>query len=346
MAMKAIHLTKPGKPADVLALETIDIPKPESTDLLVKIKACSVNPIDTKIRQGGFPAPDITGFDASGIVESVGSSVKNRFKPGDEVYYAGSLGRPGTTAQYNLIDYRSAAIKPKKLDWVASACIPLVTLTAWELLEEHFNLVQDDPSGKQKEKSIIIINGAGGVGSIATQLALKVFKLGKVIVTASRSETIEHAKKMGATDVISHREPLKEQLKEKVGVEGVDYVFICYDTNAYLPVAVDIANPLARIGSIVEVSDKLESLHTMDAFMKALSFHWELMFSKGVHKVNMESQGDILKRAAELFDAGVLISLEKERDVLSVQSLVKAHEKLESGKAIGKTGLEVGEDIQ
>ncbi|KAF7195178.1 Zinc-type alcohol dehydrogenase-like protein [Pseudocercospora fuligena] len=345
MSMKAIHLTKPGKPADVLALETISKPKPEPTDLLVKIKACSVNPIDTKIRQGGFPAPDITGFDASGIVESVGSSVKG-YKEGDEVYYAGLLGRPGTTAQYHLVDYRSVAIKPKKLDWVASACIPLVTLTAWELLEEHFNLVQDDPSGKQKEKSIIIINGAGGVGSIATQLARKVFKLGKVIVTASRPETIGHAKKMGATDVISHRKPLKAQLKEKFGVDGVDYIFICYDTNAYLPVAVDIANPLARIGSIVEVSDKLESLHTMDAFMKALSFHWELMFSKGVHKVNMESQGDILKRAAELFDAGGLISLETERDVLSVQSLVKVHEKLESGKAIGKTGLEVGEDIQ
>lgn len=154
---KAIHYTKPGPAAQVLALTTISIPKVEANDLLVKLKACAVNPVDTKIRVGAFPASDVTGYDAAGIVEEVGSAVKG-FKKGDEVYYSGALGRQGSTAQYGVIDYRMAGHRPKKFDWVQSACLPLVTVTAWELLEEHFNLVQDDPSGKQKEKSIIIIS--------------------------------------------------------------------------------------------------------------------------------------------------------------------------------------------
>lgn len=344
MSIKAIHFKEPGPPSK-LELTTISKPEPKANDLLVKIKACAVNPIDTKVRQGAFPASDITGYDGAGIVEAVGSSVKG-FKAGDEVYYSGILGQPGTTAQYNLVDYRVTALKPKKLDFVAAATAPLVTVTAWELLEEHFNLQQNDPSGKQKDKSLIIINGAGGVGSVATQLARKVFKLGKVIVTASRPETIEHAQNLGATHVINHHKDLKEQLKSEVGIEGVDYVFICYDTNSYMPVAVDIANPKGKIGSIVEISEPLKGFEKPDAFMKALSFHWELMLSKGVHQYDLESQGDILKRAAELFDSGDLVSIETERYPLSVENLRKAHEKLESGKMIGKTGLEVGEDIQ
>ena len=344
MSIKAIHFKEAGPPSK-LELTSIDKPKPEPNDLLVKIKGCAVNPIDTKVRQGAFPASDVTGYDAAGIVEAVGSSVKG-FKQGDEVYYAGCLGRPGTTAQYSLVDHRISAHKPKKLDFAAAATIPLVTLTAWELLEEQFNLVQDDPSGKQKNKSLIIINGAGGVGSIATQLARKVFKLGKVIVTASRPETVKHAEKMGATHVINHHKDLKEQLKSQVGLDGVDYVFICYDTTNYLPIACDIANPKARIGSIVEVQKPLQGMEKPDSFMKALSFHWELMFSKPVFKYDEESQGDILRRAAELFDRGDLVSLETERDVLSVKSLIKAHEKLESGKSIGKIAFEVGDDIQ
>ncbi|KAI5366360.1 Putative GroES-like superfamily, alcohol dehydrogenase, alcohol dehydrogenase, zinc-binding type 1 [Septoria linicola] len=344
MSIKAIQFKEPGPPSK-LELTTIDKPKPEAGDLLVKIKACAVNPIDTKVRQGAFPASNITGYDAAGIVEAVGSAVKG-FKEGDEVYYSGALGRQGTTAQYSIVDHRIAAHKPKEVDFVTAATIPLVTLTAWEMLEEQFNLVQDDPSGKQKNKSLVIINGAGGVGSVATQLARRVFKLGKVIVTASRPETIKHAEKLGATHVINHHKDLKEQLKSEVGIDGVDYVFICYDTTSYLPKAVDIANAKARIGSIVEVQEPLKGLETPDAFMKALSFHWELMFSKAVHKHDEESQGEILRRAATLFDRGDLISIETERHVLSVRSLIEAHEKLESGKSIGKIGLEIGDDIE
>jgi zinc-binding alcohol dehydrogenase family protein len=343
--VKAIQFKKGGgKAADCLELITQDKPTPRPTDLLVKNYACAVNPVDTKIRQGAFPADQITGFDAAGIIESVGSSVTT-FQPGDAVYFSGVLGRPGSTAQYSLIDHRLAAKKPSNLDWVDAACMPLVTLTAWELLEEHFHLLPNDPSGVQHTKSILIINGAGGVGSIATQLARKVFRFKNVIVTASRPETIQHAKDMGATHVISHRESLKDQLQSKVGIDAVDYIFICYDTNAYMPHLIDICNPKAKIGSIVEIPELLQGMHTPDAFLKQISFHWEVMLSKGMYQYELESQGEILRRAAGLLEDGTLKGLCTEREELSVAALVRAHEKLESGKAIGKIGLSIGEDI-
>ncbi|KAK6378530.1 hypothetical protein LTR64_001917 [Lithohypha guttulata] len=333
-----------GKAARCLELTTRPKPDPKADDLLVNIKACAVNPVDTKIRQGAFPAADITGYDAAGIVEKVGSNV-TAFKPGDEVYYSGQLGQPGTTATYSLVNSKLAALKPKSLDFVDAAAVPLVSLTAWELFEEHFNLIEGDPQGKQAKKSILIINGAGGVGSIATQLARKVFKLERVVVTASRPETIEHAKKMGATDVISHREELKPQL-EKLGLQAVEYIMICHSTISYMDVAVDIAAPTGKIGSIVEVSEPLPGLHKIDAFMKALSFHWEVMLSKGVYNYDLESQGDILKRVAKAYDDGLLTTLVVEQHTLSVKSLIAAHEKLEAGTSIGKIALTVGDDIQ
>ena len=244
------------------------------------------------------------------------------------------------------MDHRLAALKPEKLNFVESACLPLVTITAWELLEEHFGMVPDDPHGEQKNKSILIINGPGGVGSIATQLARKVFKLGKVIATASRPETIEQVEAMGATHAISHHESLEKELQEKVGIETVDYIFICFDTNMYMPTAVQLSAPKAKIGSIVEIADPLTGMNDPMAFMKQLSFQWELMLSKGKLGYELESQGSILERAAKLFDSGVLKSLMTESHVLSVANLVKAHEKLESGGTIGKIGLEIQDDIQ
>ena len=342
--MKAVHYKEAG-PAQNLELQTIDIPTPGENDILVQIKATAVNPVDYKIREGGIPGHDITGFDAAGVIEEVGSAVKG-FKKGDEVFYSGALGRAGSSAQYNLIDYRLTAHKPKNLDWVHAAAFPLVSITAWELLGMHWHLEPEDPSGKQAKKSILIINGAGGVGSIATQLARKVFKLGKVIVTASRPETIEHAKKMGATHVIDHHKDLKPQIQKDVGIDAVDYIFICHSTGQYLPVAVDIAAPWGQIGSIVEVTEQLPALHSQDAFMKSLSFTWELMLCKTVYGNEPETQGQILKQIAELCDKGVLESLVTDTEELSVKGLIKAHEKLESGKSIGKICLTVGDDIQ
>lgn len=347
--IKAIHFKEGGgKASECLELTSVPMPEPKPDDLLVNIKACAVNPVDTKIREGKFPASDITGYDAAGVVVKVGSNVK-AFQAGDEVYYSGQLGRPGSTATHSLVDSRLAALKPKSLDWANSAAVPLVSITAWELFEEHFGLVEGDPKGMQAKKSILIINGAGGVGSIATQLARKVFKLGRVIVTASRPETIKHAKSMGATETINHHEALKPQLdalQPALPNKGPNYIMICYSTNDYLGPAVEIAAPTAKIGSIVETEEPLPGLHTQDAFMKALSFHWELMLSKGAFGYDLQSQGDILARVAKAYDAGLLNTVMSEQHQLSVTNLVAAHEKLESGKAIGKISLLVGDDIQ
>lgn len=345
MSIKVITHNKGGKASECLQVKSVARPEPEASDLLVQIKACAVNPVDTKIRQGAFPAADVTGFDAAGIVEAVGSSVKG-FQKGDEVYYSGALGRPGSTAQYNLVDCRVAAAKPKTLDFVTAASIPLVSITAWELLAQHWGLEPEDPKGTQGKKSILIINGAGGVGSIATQFARHIFKLNRVIVTASRDETITHAKKMGATHTIDHHQPLAEQLKSVVGVESVEYIFICHSTIDYLGPAVRIASPWGKIGSIVEVSEPLPALHEPDAFMKSLSFTWEMMLCKGVYSYDLESQGEILRQVGQYYDQGRLSSLVAEQHTLSVASLVKAHEKLESGKMIGKLVLTVGDDIE
>lgn len=301
-----------------------------------------MNPVDFKIRDGEIPGSDITGFDAAGTVEEIGSAVKG-FKNGDAVYYSGALGRPGSTAQYNRVDYRLAAHKPKSLDWLHAAAVPLVSITAWELLGEHWGLQPNDSANQQK--TILIINGAGGVGSIATQLARKVFKFGNVVVTASRPETIKHAKNMGASHVIDHHKPLKEQIQKEVGVDAIEYIMICHSTNLYLPTAVELATPWGQIGSIVEVTEPLTALHTTDAFMKSLTFTWELMLSKTVYGNNLESHGRILKTVAQLFDDGTLVSLVTETDTLSVEGLIKAHEKLESGKSIGKLSLKVDDDI-
>lgn len=254
--MKAIQFKKGGGgAAESLEIIEVDKPSPEANDLLVSIKACSVNPVDTKIREGKFPASQVTGYDAAGVVEAVGKDVPSgAFKVGDEVYYAGVLGRQGTMAQYSLVDHRIAAKKPQKLDWAQAAAVPLVSLTAWEMLDEQFGLQQDDPKGKQAQKSILIINGAGGVGTIATQLARHVFKLGKVIVTASRSETVKHAKDMGATHTIDHHKDLKEQVKSVVGIEAVDYIFICHSTPDYMETAVELAAPRGKIVSCIHRS--------------------------------------------------------------------------------------------
>jgi zinc-binding alcohol dehydrogenase family protein len=353
--IQAIHFPSSGGPASSFSLTTLPKPVPGPNDLLIHLHACAINPIDTKVRQGAFPSHTTTGFDGAGTITGLGCNVQN-FKEGDEVYFSGALGRQGTNAQYCLVDWRVVARKPRSLGWDEAACVPLVTLTAWELLEEHFGLVQvtdsnggnDAAKERQGKKNILIVNGAGGVGSAATQLCRKVFGLGKVIVTASRKETEEHVKNLGATHVISHREDVKKQLKEKVGVEKVEYVMICHGTNPYMATAVDIAAPKGRIGSIVELGEgeKLEGIGSMDAFMKQLSFHWEVMLSKAVYDYELELQGDILRRAAKLYDEGNLASLMTESDVLSVQSLIKAHEKIESGKAIGKIGFTIGDSIQ
>lgn len=349
--MKAIHFTEGGGAPDCLQLQTLDIPTPGPHDLLVEIKACSVNPVDTKIRQGKFPASDVTGYDAAGIVSEVGSEVTH-FRAGDAVYYSGMLGRQGTTAQYNLVDARLAARAPRDLSLADAAAFPLVSLTAWELFVEHFGLVpygimgDASMSTRKNQESILIINGAGGVGSIATQFARRVFNLANVIVTASRAETRAHAEQMGATLVIDHHTPLLPQL-ERHGIEkgGIKYIMICHSTPQYLEAACEIAKVWGKIGSIVECDEPLQ-FQNMNAFTKALSFHWEFMLAKASAGVMLESQGRMLKQVATAINAGLVKPIATETLPLSVANLRKVHEKIEAGKAIGKIVLEVGSDIQ
>ncbi|BFZ53162.1 hypothetical protein PYCC9005_000185 [Savitreella phatthalungensis] len=336
---KAIEFKKGGGSArETLQVIDVDRQEPGPGDLLVKIKANAVNPVDTKIRSGAIPAHNVTGYDAAGIVEAVGSDVKG-FKNGDEVYYMGVLKRAGTMAEYHLIDHRLVAHKPKSLSWVDAAGVPLVALTAWELLVEGFGLEEGrDYSGK----TIVIVNGAGGVGSIATQLAAKVFKISNIVVTASRQETEEHARKMGATHVISHRQDLAPQIKSKVGVEHCDYFMICHSTPAYMESAVSLCGPGGKIGSIVEAGDKkLPAIHAMDAFFKSLSFRWEMVLGKAFFDHDVASQGQYLTRIAQLYDEGKLTTLVTEHHPFSLESVIEAHERLESGKAIGKIAFSV-----
>ncbi|QDS77319.1 hypothetical protein FKW77_004755 [Venturia effusa] len=341
--MKAIHYTSGGGPPSSLQLQTLEIPKPGPTDLLVQIKACSVNPVDTKIRQGKFPASDITGYDAAGTVTEVGSQVTG-FGRGDAVIYSGRLGAQGSTAQHGLVDYRLAAPKPRGWDWADASSIPLVGLTAWEMLVDHFGIEPGDTVRNGKE-AILIVNGAGGVGSAATQFS-RVFGLGEVVVTASREETVRHAEELGATVVIDHHKDLKSQLKEK-GIDGVKYIMICHSTPLYIEQACEIAKPWGKIGSIVECEEPL-NFQGMAAFTKSLSFHWEFMFANAVSDDDamMRYQGGHLKEISRLCEEGKLKSTVTQTFELSAGNLRKAHEILESGKAIGKIALTVGDDIE
>jgi len=337
--MQAVVFSKPGDPS-VLSFAEVDVPALESEyDILVKLHACSLNPVDTKARQGAFPTNPVLGYDGAGLVVTAGS--KAPFKPGDKVMYSGVLGRSGTNAQYGVVDSRIAGLMPDGWDWADAAALPLVGLTAWEMLELHFGL---KPWPKEEvDDTIVIVNGAGGVGSVATQLARKVFKLKNVVVTASRMETIEWAKANGATQVINHREDLADQLTFLHLTPG--YAFICYGTSSYLPVLCKVMRPWGKIGSIVEEPEKDLSFG-MDAFQRALSFHWEFMFSRPMNGYHIEEQGRILKQLKKAAEQGDVKTMVKEKKVLSAGSLKEMHEFSESGKALGKIVFEIGNTIQ
>lgn len=340
--MKAVHYTEGGGPPSCLKVQELSTPKPGEKDLLIQIKACSVNPVDTKIREGKFPASDITGYDAAGVVVEAGSQVSG-FKKGDEVIYAGRLGAQGSTAQYALVDYRIAAMKPKSWGWADASSVPLVNITAYEMLVDHFKI---DTTGKDNgDDAILIVNGAGGVGSAAIQLA-RAFGLKNVIVTASRDETIKHAKSLGATHILNHHKDLKPQL-EKQGIDAVKYIMICHSTPEYIEQACEIATTLGKIGSIVECEEPL-AFNSMAAFSKALSFYWEFMFARATSRDDklMKETGAHLKEISRLCEDGTLKSTVTQTFELSASNLRKAHEILESGKAIGKISLTVGDDIK
>ncbi|MDQ8005463.1 MAG: zinc-binding alcohol dehydrogenase family protein [Pedobacter sp.] len=312
-------------------------PTPQGHQLLVKINAIAVNPVDYKIRQNAakdteLAEPKIIGWDACGVVEAVGNEV-SLFNVGDEVYYAGDITKPGCNAEYQVIDERIVGKKPKILSNEEAAAMPLTSLTAWEILFDRIRVSTE----KDKGKTLLIIAGAGGVGSIAIQLAKKIAGL-KVIATASRPETIDWCKKMGADVVVNHKN-LVEEVKN-TGFQYVDFIVDFVDTNAYWDEMVELIKPQGHIASITGSATPI-ALNKLKT--KSASFSWEFMYTRSTFQTeDMIEQHHILNKVADLIDEGVLVhTLTETLEGLSAETLKQAHEQLESGTTIGKLAIKL-----
>jgi NADPH2:quinone reductase len=312
------------------------IPQPSGRDILVKINAISVNPVDYKIRQNSakdtvLETPKVIGWDATGTVEAVGESV-TFFKTGDSVYYSGDLTRSGSNAEYQLIDERIVGLKPSTLSNAEAAAMPLTALTAWESLYDRIRISEQ----KDKGKSILIIGGAGGVGSIAIQLAKKISGL-KVITTASRTETKEWCLDMGADLVVDHKN-LVEEIRA-TGYQEVDFILDFVDLNSYWDAIVELIKPQ---GHIVSITGSATPVALNKLKNKSVTFSWEFMYTRSMYQTDdMEEQHRILNKLAELFDNGTLkTTLNTTLNGFTAENLKEAHRLLESGKTIGKVVIE------
>ena len=335
--MKAIALTRYLPIEDPDSLQDVELPEPTASghDLLVRVEAISVNPVDTKIRSPKPQVesqPKVLGYDAAGVVEAVGENV-TLFQPGDEVYYAGDITRSGTNAQLHLVDERLVGRKPTTLDFAQAAALPLTTITAWELLFDRMPYAIDM---ENNERTLLVIAGAGGVGSIAIQLARHAGFT--VIATASRSETVDWCKSMGARHVIDHRQPLAPQL-QALGVGQVDAVLNLADTDRYWEAIGELIAPLGHVGLIVEPSGPLRIGDPYKA--KSVGIHWEMMFARARFRTaDMIEQHRLLNRVASLVDAGDLRTTHTATvGAINAENLREVHRRLESGTTIGKLVL-------
>jgi len=336
--MRAIGFYAPQPITSKDALVDLALPMPEASghDLLGEIKAVSVNPVDTKDRRNHTPAAGearILGYDAAGVVKAVGADV-TLFKPGDDVYYAGAIGRPGTNAEYHLVDERIVGIKPKSLSFAEAAALPLTAITAYEALFDRLE-VSDPVLGA--ERAILITGGAGGVGSIAIQLAKTLTDL-KVIATASRPETADWAKSLGADHVIDHSKPLDQEYA-KLGIGAPAFIFSVTHSSQHRLAMAEIIAPMGRICLIDDFPEGFDIL----AFkMKVVSLHWEFMFSRPMFQTpDMIEQHKLLTHVAELIDGGkIRTTLDTVLGPITSENLRKAHEIIESNRARGKIVLE------
>jgi len=318
------------------ALEDLELPAPQPgpRDLLVRVKAVSVNPVDTKVRKNSAPPAGqvkVLGWDAVGIVEAIGADVAG-FKPGDRVYYAGSITRPGANSELHVVDERIAARAPKSLDDAQAAALPLTAITAWELLFDRLRV----PRGGGAGQSLLIVGGAGGVGSILIQLARQLTQL-QVIATASRPETRAWCLELGAHAVIDHSQPLAQALEDG-GHAPVDYVAALTQTERHYLQIIESLKPQGAIAII----DDAPSLDAMKLKSKALSLHWELMFTRPMYGTpDMAEQGKLLAEVASLADAGrIRTTVGAHYGVINAANLLRAHAWIESGRAQGKVVLE------
>jgi len=332
--MKAIVYDKAGLPAtDPASLYEIDVPTPEpgDTDLLVRIAAIAVNPVDTKLRAGVQPAgPRILGWDGVGTVEQAGVGV-TRFRKGDLVWFAGDLTRPGTYAEYTLVDERIAALAPTSITAAEAAALPLTAITAWELLFDRLRIGESGGRGE----SLLVIGAGGGVGSILVQLAARLTGL-TVIATASRPETEAWVRGLGAHHVVDHTQPLQEQLAS-LGFPAVDHVVSLTHTGQYYAQIVEVLKPQGQFALI----DDPATLDALPLKRKSISLHWEFMFTRSMYRTDdMNKQHDLLARVATLIDTGVLkTTLGENLGTIDATNLRKAHALLESHRARGKLVL-------
>ncbi|MGR7496662.1 zinc-binding alcohol dehydrogenase family protein [Klebsiella aerogenes] len=333
--MKAIAITQAAADGNNIPfLRDIDLPDPlaQGHDLLVEVKAISVNPVDTKVRAGfNADTPRVLGWDAVGVVKAVGDTV-TLFTPGDEVWYAGALGRPGSNSELQLVDERIVALKPRSLENASAAALPLTAITAWELLFHRLGVQEGGNAGD----TLLIVGAAGGVGSILTQLASKLTNM-TVIGTASRPESQKWVREAGAHHVIDHSKPLAEELA-KIGIHAVTHVASLTNTDQHFN---ELIAALAPQGKLALIDDP-ESLDVVPLKAKSISLHWEFMFTRSMFETDdMIAQHQLLTRVAALIDDNTLrTTLGEHYGTINAANLQKAHAKLETGRSVGKIVLE------
>jgi zinc-binding alcohol dehydrogenase family protein len=336
--MRAVGYRKslPIDQAQALLDIEIDKPTPNGRDLLVQVKAISVNPVDTKVRMRAAPKdgepPKILGYDAAGIVAAAGPDV-TLFKTGDEVWYAGSIVRPGTNAEFHLVDERIVGRKPASIGFAEAAALPLTSITAWEMLFDRFGIAR----GGGADRTLLIVGGAGGVGSIAIQIARALTKL-TVIATASRPETQQWCKALGAHHVIDHAKPMPEQVKA-IGHRFVDYIFGVTESARHFDAVAEMIAPQGKFGLI---DDPTPPLDTAKLKGKSASVHWEAMFTRSTFQTpDMIAQHELLTEVAAMVDAGTIRTTVADNfGPINAANLRRAHAQIESGTTRGKIVLE------
>lgn len=312
---------------------TLELGAPRERDLVVEVKGVAVNPVDTKVRVRAPASPDsphVLGYDAAGIVRDVGANV-SRFAVGDEVFYAGDITRPGTFSDLHLVDERIVGLKPTSLGFADAAALPLTSITAWELLFDRFAVPRDGSA----KGNLLVIGGAGGVGSVLIQLARRLTGL-TVIATASRPDTVAWCERMGAHHVINHHEPLAPQI-DATEVGALDLAASLTKTDLHFEAIIDMMKPGAKIGAI----DDPGVLDVSPMKTKSLSFHWEFMFARPMFETgDVDEQGRLLNEVSRLVDEGVLQNTATKRfDEITADNLNEALIHQASGAAIGKTVL-------
>ncbi len=335
--MKAVGYFKslPASDPESLTDLNLETPAPKGRDLLVAVQAVSLNPVDTKVRMRAEPKPGepakILGYDAAGVVEAVGPDV-TLFKAGDEVFYAGSVVRSGTNAQFHLVDERIAGKKPKSLSFAQAAALPLTGITAWEILFDRFGVT---PGSKNDDRALLVIGGAGGVGSIMIQLARQLTGL-TVIATASRPQTRDWCLKLGAHHVIDHTKPFAEQLKA-AGHPAVALIAGITGSEQHYPAIVQIIAPSGKLALI----DAPAALDVNLLKPKAASLHWESMFTRSTFQTpDMIEQHYLLNEISAMVDAGrIVTTAAQELSPINAANLRKAHAQIETSTTIGKVVL-------